>query len=212
MAAEAAPSLCPTFDFTIEPSTTTYSVPCKTYLDNQPPDSPEYGFAGTGAIVITTRGTTSTSTSTANSRKPFTDTEARILLVQRAMHDTMPGQWEVPGGACDEEDESILHSVARELWEEAGLTATSIGPAIGHPHTFLSRSGKLICKLHFLVEVQCPSDEAEAIIVKLDRNEHQHYVWATKAEVKAKKVGDLELTFTSTQLEDIMLEAFRAER
>lgn len=45
----------------------------------------------------------------------------------------LPGCWEIPGGGCDDDDESILHAVARELWEEVGLTTTRIGPLVGNP-------------------------------------------------------------------------------
>ena len=38
----------------------------------------------------------------------------------------MPLLWEVPGGACDFEDESLLHAVARELCEESGLRARRV--------------------------------------------------------------------------------------
>jgi len=50
----------------------------------------------------------------------------KILLVQRAATDSMPNKWEIPGGAADEEDPSLLHACARELWEEAGLVATRL--------------------------------------------------------------------------------------
>jgi 8-oxo-dGTP pyrophosphatase MutT (NUDIX family) len=39
----------------------------------------------------------------------------------------MPGRQEIPGGGVDDDDESILHAVERELWEEAALTAFSMG-------------------------------------------------------------------------------------
>ena len=43
----------------------------------------------------------------------------------------MSNRWEVPGGAVDLEDETILHGVAREAWEESGLKVTAIGPQVG---------------------------------------------------------------------------------
>ncbi len=55
--------------------------------------------------------------------EPEPELEARILLLQRAPTDSMPLRWEIPGGACDLEDESLLHAAARELREEAGLRA-----------------------------------------------------------------------------------------
>lgn len=130
----------------------------------------------------------------------------RILLVQRSANDTMPGKWEVPGGACDDEDESILHAVTRELWEEAGLKATHIREAVGNPHLFVTRSEKCICKLNFVVEVE--KDDEGRLQPKLDPEEHQQFVWASEAEVRSRKVGDIELDFTSARLEDAMLRTF----
>ena len=67
--------------------------------------------------------------------KPGSDDggENRILLVQRAASDSMPLHWEVPGGACDDEDESLLHAAARELLEESGLRARAIRALISPP-------------------------------------------------------------------------------
>ncbi|KAL6895368.1 hypothetical protein HDV57DRAFT_511976 [Trichoderma longibrachiatum] len=36
------------------------------------------------------------------------DAQGRVLLVQRAAHDSMPNLWETPGGAVDAGDASIL--------------------------------------------------------------------------------------------------------
>jgi hypothetical protein len=44
------------------------------------------------------------------------DRQDRILLLQRASHDSMPNRWEIPGGGVDAEDETILHGAVRELW------------------------------------------------------------------------------------------------
>jgi len=119
----------------------------------------------------------------------------------------MPNRWEIPGGACDDDDPSILHSVARELWEESGLAAVRVGPHFGRDDIFRSRSGKVICKLYFIVEID--KGDEDKLEVKLDLNEHQNFIWATEEEVKAKKVGDLELTFTTPTLEKNVLESFQ---
>lgn len=54
------------------------------------------------------------------------DDADRLLVVQRAPHDSCPLRWEIPGGAVDAEDESLLHGLARELWEETGLRARGV--------------------------------------------------------------------------------------
>jgi 8-oxo-dGTP pyrophosphatase MutT (NUDIX family) len=52
--------------------------------------------------------------------------EDRLLLMQRAASDSLPLLWEVPGGALDPEDPTVLHGAARELWEEAGLATKKV--------------------------------------------------------------------------------------
>jgi len=100
--------------------------------------------------------------------------------------------------------------VARELWEEAALTAVSIGPLVGSPQRFTSRKGKEVCKFNFLVGTESATSgkEGKGMDVKLDPKEHQNFVWASEEEVKAGKVGELEIEFTMKDLEATVLEAF----
>lgn len=121
----------------------------------------------------------------------------------------MPGLWEVPGGGVDDDDESILHAVARELWEEAAISTVSIGPLVGNPHFFFSPSGNQICKFNFLVEAKSVEGRLD---VKLNPEEHQSFIWASEDEVRARKAGDVELEFTMTDLEATVLEAFRTRK
>jgi 8-oxo-dGTP pyrophosphatase MutT (NUDIX family) len=179
------------FSFTHHPSASPFTVSSGVYISHHP--SEECKYVAIGALVF----------DDSNSSSP------RILLLQRCASDSMPGCWEVPGGGVDDGDESILIAVARELWEEAGLTAASIGPLIGSPHFFRTRSGKAICKFNFLVETKSAGG---AIDVKLNPEEHQRFVWASEEEVKARKVGDLKIKFTFTELEGTVLEAFRIRR
>ena len=97
--------------------------------------------------------------------------------MQRSASDSMPNKWETPGGGVDDEDESILHAVARELWEEAGLKSKQISAPVGEPYLFTSRSGKRICKFNFVVQVK--ADAESRFTVKLDPEEHQRFVWAS---------------------------------
>jgi 8-oxo-dGTP pyrophosphatase MutT (NUDIX family) len=180
----------PIFNFTAHPSTSSFAVPCETYLSTHPDEKFKYKFIATGALVFDT------------------STPERILLIQRTAHDSMPSLWEIPGGGCDKEDPSILHGAVRELWEEAGLTAASIGPQVGDGYFFISRGGKLVCKFNFLVDAE--KGAGGKLDVKLDPSEHQNYVWATEEEVKVRKVGDVELKFTTREQEAVVLEAFKA--
>ncbi|KAI2613189.1 NUDIX hydrolase domain-like protein [Hypoxylon fragiforme] len=127
--------------------------------------------------------------------------EGKLLLVQRAAHDSLPSLWEIPGGACDFEDESLLHAVARELWEESGLRAKSIVSLVGEPLIFFLGRQRRMCKYSFLTEV-------EDYEVTLDPNEHQAYLWVTEEEARAHRCGDVKFKYTFKEQELAVYEAF----
>ena len=138
----------------------------------------------------------------------------KILLVQRAATDSMPNKWEIPGGAADEEDPSLLHACARELWEEAGLVATRFkhtvkeNPSGGDTQgVFTNRTGtRFFCRFSFEVEVE------DWNCVKLDPEEHQDFLWVTEAEAMAGRVGHKDIVITFRQMRDLILEGFRLRR
>jgi len=177
------------YDFTFDPSASSFNVSQQTYLAAHPDAG--YMHIATGAFVFDN-----------------TDLKTpRVLLVQRSASDSMPNRWEIPGGGVDDEDESILHAVARELWEETGLEARHISGPVGTPHIFSSRSGKQICKFKFVVQAE--SNAEGQFKVKLNPEEHQRFVWASEIDVRAKKVKDVELEFTVKRIEDTILTVFK---
>ena len=180
----------PSIEFNFHPSVSEFNVPVQSLLSSRKEGQPnlKYGYIAAGALVVD------------DSPNPH------ILLIQRSANDSMPNLWEVPGGGCDDEDPTILHSVARELREEAGLLATVVGPRVGDNHVFLTSSGKVVCKFNFLVSAK--KDSEGAVDVKLDPNEHQNYCWATEEDVKAHNCSGIELKFTTTEQEAVILEAF----
>jgi 8-oxo-dGTP pyrophosphatase MutT (NUDIX family) len=182
----------PPFKFTPHPLAAAYTVSAQTYLSNHP-GSP-FKYVAAGAVVF----------DNPESKDP------RILLIQRSPRDRWPNRWEFPGGACEPDDESILHSVARELWEESGLIAASIGPMVGEPHLFVSGTGKQIGKFNFFVEAERSAERT--LEVKLSPREHQKFVWASEDEVEAKKMGDVELEFTTADVEATVLDAFKLRK
>lgn len=136
--------------------------------------------------------------------------EGKVLLIQRAVHDTKPNMWEVPGGAVDDDDPTIIHAAARELREEAGLVATrftrvvSEGPGREFEQLIPNRAGtKVWCRFTFVAEVE----SSKTVI--LDPNEHQDYLWASKEEVQAQRVGERDIPITSDSVALRLLEAFR---
>ncbi|KAI8668159.1 Nudix hydrolase domain-containing protein [Fusarium keratoplasticum] len=137
------------------------------------------------------------------------DAQDRILLLQRAPNDSMPNRWEIPGGACDDEDPTVLYGCARELWEEAGLELRHISCVVpdgfgGKPGAvFTNRTGRrFFCKFSFIVDV------AEYSEVKLDPNEHQDFVWATEEEVERQAIGDREIPLTNSLMTNLISKAF----
>ncbi|KAM3438722.1 hypothetical protein MY4824_003024 [Beauveria thailandica] len=143
----------------------------------------------------------------------------RILLVQRSATDSMPCKWELPGGAVDDEDATILDGCARELKEETGLTALHVvrriteGPDGEQLTVFTnSRGTKIFCKFVFEVRVS----EGESIV--LDPEEHQAWVWASEDEVMAGKIRDtdgidgLEIPLTAPHVRRLITEAFRLRK
>ncbi|KAK3317704.1 NUDIX hydrolase domain-like protein [Cercophora scortea] len=135
----------------------------------------------------------------------------KVLLVQRASHDSMPNKWEIPGGAVDDDDATIVHGAARELREEAGLVATRFGPLVtgfgdgrANLHVFANRNAtRWFCRFVFIADV----GDCEA--VKLDPNEHQDFVWAEEEEVREQRVDGREIPITHETMRAIILNAFR---
>lgn len=65
----------------------------------------------------------------------------RLLLVQRAVTErAFPNLWEVPGGSSEATDPTVLHSVAREVFEETGLHLTRVVRQVGKGVEFTSAS------------------------------------------------------------------------
>lgn len=121
--------------------------------------------------------------------------ETRILLVQRAATEhSFPNLWEVPGGSAEFNDPSILHSVARETFEETGLRLTRFVRQVGDGITFTTRGDRNWIKLLFEIEVAevhgISTPEAaergvpEPFPITLDPKEHQKHAWVTEDELK----------------------------
>ncbi|KAI0096979.1 NUDIX hydrolase domain-like protein [Nemania sp. FL0031] len=176
----------PAFNFDYHPSVAEFAVSKRSYLDAHPAAS--FGYVAASALVLDTG----------------TGLDPRILLLQRAASDSDPHKWEPPGGACDDDDESILHAAARELWKEAGLQAARIFGLIG-TYDFSISIGK-VRQFNFAVSIK--TENGSPPIVKLNPKEHQRFVWATKSEVRAKKVNGIKLEFTAEEVERAVLLAF----
>ena len=139
----------------------------------------------------------------------------RLLLVQRATTErAFANLWEVPGGAAELSDPTILHSVAREVFEETGLRLTRFVRQVGDGEEF-SVSGKekpkRCLKLSFEIHVgeignpllaglqkfaspgpehnhEYPAklvlESLKNLSIVLDPQEHQAFQWVTEEEVR----------------------------
>ncbi|KAM0715201.1 hypothetical protein Q7P37_009666 [Cladosporium fusiforme] len=155
--------------FKLSPTLTSYNLPAQTWLSTNN-KTKEYANLATACAVF-------------HPTKPT----PHLLILQRASHDSMPNKWELPGGAVDATDETVLHGAARELFEEAGLRARSFshiiteGPNEAAGQCFPNRTlTKMFCRFTFGVEAEV--DGNGAVEVRLDPNEHQDFVWATEED------------------------------
>ncbi|KAK4167706.1 NUDIX hydrolase domain-like protein [Cladorrhinum sp. PSN259] len=217
-----APPPPPTpFSFTFSPSLSPFNIPLAQYLPTRLKNLAALKYGATGALVF--------------SRHPSTPDTDRILLLQRAPNDSMPLRWEIPGGACDDEDETVLHGLARELWEESGLVLTNVVRVVGED-VFFTRSGRLVEKVSFEVEVEGGGgggkDGGGPPEVKLDPVEHVKFLWADEGECRDGKVkvkvgngvekgkgggeeGEekvMEIEFTTKEQRDVILRGFKLRR
>jgi 8-oxo-dGTP pyrophosphatase MutT (NUDIX family) len=196
-----------TSKLTSYPSLSAFTVPYKTYISNLTASLPPgillpYTHIATGVLVF-------------HHSLPVSDPNAspRILLLQRAPHDSFPLHWEVPGGAVDDDDESILAACARELREETGLRAVRVeGVVDAGGRVFFTRSGRRVGKFEFVVSVEGAGGQMPPE-VSLDPKEHVDFVWVTERECADGKTtkGDEEvkMVFTNEAQREIVLEGFR---
>lgn len=198
------PPPTPPITFTYPPSLSPFAIPLSAFLASHPTGTILHGIT-TSTLVF--------------------DADNRILLLQRAAHDSMPGQWECPGGAVDPEDATILDAAMRELWEEAGLRGKRVVRFVeeagvqgqeaggrweerGLVFSFVNRSGvfRRFYRVAFEVEVEGEGRP----VVRLDPEEHQDYLWVSEEEVRSGRVGGREIVLTAGgKTERMVLEAMR---
>ncbi|KAL8671420.1 MAG: hypothetical protein Q9168_004072 [Polycauliona sp. 1 TL-2023] len=152
---------------------------------------------------------------------------SRLLLLRRSStDDAFPNAWEIPGGSIDKTDPTILHGLAREVFEETGLRLTRfirlVGDAIKWTTTTEEEdAGSSVqwVKHSFEIEVaEVGALEAEhdiaagylrSLPVDLDPVEHQDHAWVTEQEVRAFYEDGVGKAIVSKEQAGKMLEAFR---
>lgn len=105
--------------------------------------------------------------------------DSKLLLIQRANHDVLGGMYEIPGGLV-EEGEGILEASIRELFEETSLSGTGFSYVSSFDYRSL-RSKALIRQFNFKVRKWSGN-------IKLDPNEHQHFLWVTRSQIERREL------------------------
>ena len=100
----------------------------------------------------------------------------QFLLIRRSDIDHRAGQWTMPGGHIDDEDDSIEAGAVRELDEEANLKCKVADlQYLGHPTK--NKHYYLTTKWSGEVNVDKPNPHTGDI-------EHDDYKWVTIEEIK----------------------------
>ena len=130
------------------------------------------------------------------------DREGNVLLAKRA-HEPLKGEWSLPGGAV-ELGETLEAAVARELFEETGLTV-EVGPVV-EVLDRIERSADGRVAYHFVIidylcyanerSIVCGSDADDAKWVRID--ELPAYHLTEKATAVIEKAFSLSASRGST--------------
>jgi phenol 2-monooxygenase len=137
------------FNYTVAPHLEEFNLPFPAFRATKP----QYThFIGGGLIF-------SRSPNLPRGRdRPLDDSSdtLRVLLLQRALHDAYPGAWEGPGGSCEDEDETFLYGVAREVFEESGLRVSRFVELVATDEWVKVKPDEVIRakKYTFLVEIE----------------------------------------------------------
>ncbi|KAL2063956.1 hypothetical protein VTL71DRAFT_4450 [Oculimacula yallundae] len=188
-----AQSTPPLAEFTFSPTLASFNVPMKTYLASPALKDKTREAISSGALI-------------------FSPT-SKILILQRSPSDSSPNKWETPGGGVDEDDTTIMHGVAREVFEESGLTVTHIKRLVplgdGGEEGFAFQNSRGLRVLKFTFEVEVESVDQ----VTLDAKEHQMFMWANEEEIRSGRMEDgFEFELTGWAQRDVIIEAFRLRR
>lgn len=127
----------------IPPSLQKYAIPLSKFLETHP----RCATLAVGAFIFAP-----------SSLHVSSPAIPRLLLIRRAAAErSFPNLWEIPGGGAEPSDPTIIHSVAREVFEETGLHLQRVVRQVGDTEEFMvgSKDGPKPClKLNFEIEVQ----------------------------------------------------------
>ena len=102
----------------------------------------------------------------------------KILLIERAAHDSFPGMWEMPGGKL-EFTEQPAQGALREVFEETQLKVRCLQP-ISVYSSFKKQYLKQVVRIAFLCEME---DNQQQVHLSPD---HSNFNWADLNELPDK--------------------------
>ncbi len=108
--------------------------------------------------------------------------EGKFLIVKRALTDSYPGRWELPGGSSDH-GEHPHEAVKREVSEEVGLTVDPLHPLITTSYYSPRKPHVHYILIYYLCKL---TDESTEVTLS---DEHMDCAWVTFDKLK-----DFELT------------------
>lgn len=187
------------------------TVPLAKFLERYP----KYRMLAVGACIFS----------------PSSQNPSRLLLIQRAATErSFPNLWEIPGGSSEFSDPTVLHSVAREVFEETGLHLTKFVTEVGDGIEFRTSVKKLWLKLSFEIEVaelnhiseessqrasssiskenSSNTNMMESVAITLDPEEHQNYAWVIEEDLRNYTVNTGPYPLVTEDQRQMLLEAF----
>lgn len=159
-------------EFAVTPHLDKFNVPFNTFRANYP----QYERFIGGGLIFSQNTESQAENNGAKALQALTPTRLRVLL-QRASTDAYPELWEGPGGSSEDEDKTILETVAREIWEETGLRVLEFVEFVGILEWEKPAVG-MVGKFTFIVKVATGSNP------QLKPVEHQGFAWATEEELR----------------------------
>ncbi len=212
------PSIPPTpIKIHIPPALQCYTIPLRSFLAR----NPTYSRLVCSAFIFAPPSPSAT--------------DPRLLLLRRSATDVaFPGLWEIPGGSAGEDDPSILHSLAREVFEETGLRLARVVRQVGGGIEWTEEKKKKKgadgsttteirkwLKLSFEIEVAeigaCSGHGGvegylASLPVEIDPEEHQEYAWVTEGDVRVFLEEGKGREIVSREQAEKMLRAFEVRR
>lgn len=139
------------------------------------------------------------------------DKSERILLLQPKAR---PNCWDLPRTKVEFDDPTVLHAVAKTLWNTTGLTCDYINCQIGIGAFWDSTKGNRLVTLTFLVDAKELKEgekehglgsNADNMPIFLNPQNHTDHWWATKSEIQDEWRQNEPVIFTGPGAKEAMI-------